>query len=102
MVIFLYTNITTVIYKEEREKDEYWYEYKEQTGKAGNHTEADGGKLVTGSTHDCPEKRNDKQDNKIDDDQFGNHFLGVCADIEADKLLIEPVPGIHNPAPVAD
>ena len=49
-----------------------------------------------------PEKRNDKQDDKIDDDQFGNHFLGVCADIEADKLLIEPVPGIHNPAPVAD
>ena len=35
MVIFLYTNITTVIYKEEREKDEYWYEYKEQTGKLG-------------------------------------------------------------------
>ena len=49
-----------------------------------------------------PEKRNDKQDNKIDDDQFGNHFLGVCADIEADKLLIEPVPGVHNSAPVAD
>ena len=29
-------------------------------------------------------------------------FFGVCADIEADKLLIEPVPGVHNPAPVAD
>ena len=55
MVIFLYTNITTVIYKEEREKDEYWYEYKEQTGIAGNHTEADGGKPVTGSTYDCPD-----------------------------------------------
>lgn len=55
MVIFLYTNITTVIYKEEREKDEYWYEYKEQTGKAWNHTEADGGKPVAGSTYDRPD-----------------------------------------------
>lgn len=55
MVIFLYTNITTVIYKEEREKDEYWYEYKEQTGKAGNYTEADGGKPVISSTYDRPD-----------------------------------------------
>jgi len=54
MVIFIYTNITTVIYKEEREKDEYWYEYKEQTGKARNHIEADGGKPVVDPIHDRP------------------------------------------------
>lgn len=85
MVIFLYTNITTVIYKEEREKDEYWYEYKEQTGKAGNHAEADGGKTVAGSTYDRPDReRNENPEhdlrfcNREDAGLYDGGFGGRC------------------------